>query len=177
MIAATEGSRRWPVTYGKSVMDAVTKGSFSATMVAAFCVAGMAMAETPIKPADIAGRWVSDKVWISASERMTFDISRCGDGWCGVEVKTGSTCGKTMLRLDQGELRERFVKFTGRVETAPGTQPYVIRAHLSRHDGAFQINMFGNTGDELQLWRRSFPFNQLMVRSGDAVCQPDPKVS
>jgi len=145
-------------------------------MVAAFCVAGMAMAEPPLKHADIAGRWVSDRMRISATERFTLDISRCADGWCGVEVRNGS-CGSTTLRLDESELRAPLAVFSGRIGLGSGAQPYVIRVHLSRYEGAFQLDLFGNSGDELELWRRNYPYRQLMARTGDAVCPPDPKVS
>ena len=52
----------------------------TAAMVAAFCVAGMALAETSAPP-DLAGRWVAQK------RSLVLDISGCGAGWCGVEVK------------------------------------------------------------------------------------------
>jgi len=112
-------------------------GPFAATMVAAFCVAGMATA-TAMEPAEIAGRWVSDKEWVQDNHRITLDISRCGTGWCGVEVKNGATCGRTVLRLDEGELREPVAAFSGRIGLASGAQPYGIRVHLSRYEGAFQ---------------------------------------
>jgi hypothetical protein len=145
-------------------------------MVAAFCVAGMAIAETPLNHADIAGRWVSDRMWVSASERLTLDISRCGTGWCGVEVRNGSTCGITTLRLDEGELREPVAAFRGRIGLASGAQPYGIRAHLSRYEGAFELELFGNSGDQFEPWRRNYPYRQLMARSGDAVCRPTESV-
>jgi hypothetical protein len=147
-------------------------------MVATFCVAGVAMGMPPIKPDDIAGRWVSDKESTSRKDRLTLDVSRCGNGWCGVEVKHGSTCGRIALRLDQGRQDDGFiVDFDGRIELAPGTQPYAVRAELHTYRGAFRIMMYGNSGDELQLWRRNFPFQHLLSRSGDAVCPPDAKVS
>jgi hypothetical protein len=106
---------------------------------------------------------------------LTLDISRCADGWCGVEVRNGS-CGSTTLRLDEGELRAPLAVFSGRIGLG-GAQPYLIRVHLSRYESAFQLDLFGNTGDELELWRRNYPYRQLMSRTGDAVCRPDPKVS
>ncbi|MET0922231.1 MAG: hypothetical protein ABWY47_03770 [Xanthobacteraceae bacterium] len=173
MIAAADGSRRLARRYGKSVMRA---SPFAAAMVAAFCVAGMAMAEPPLKHADIAGRWVSDRMRVSATEKLTLDISRCADGWCGVEVRNGS-CGRTTLRLDEGELREPVAAFNGRIGLASGAQPYGIRVHLSRYEGAFQLDLFGNSGDEFEPLRRNYPYRQLMARTGEAVCPPDPKVS
>jgi hypothetical protein len=159
-------------------MDAVTKGPFAATMVAAFCVAGMATA-TAMEPAEIAGRWVSDKEWAQDNYRMTLDISRCGTGWCGVEVKNGATCGRTVLRLDQGAPHEieSFAEFAGRIEVAPGTQPYVVRASIARRDTGLQMHLSGHSGDKFEPWRRNYPYRQLMVRAGDAVCRADPKVS
>jgi hypothetical protein len=159
-------------------MDAVTKGPFAATMVAAFCVAGMATA-TAMEPAEIAGRWVSDKEWVQDDYRMTLDISRCGTSWCGVEVKNDTTCGRTVLRLDQGTPHEveSFAEFAGRIEVAPGTQPYVVRASIARRDTGLQMHLSGHSGDKFEPWRRNYPYRQLMVRAGDAVCRADPKVS
>lgn len=156
----------------------MTKGPFAATMVAAFCVAGMATA-TAMEPAEIAGRWVSDKEWAQDNYRMTLDISRCGTSWCGVEVKNDTTCGRTVLRLDQGTPHEveSFAEFAGRIEVAPGTQPYVVRASIARRDTGLQMHLSGHSGDKFEPWRRNYPYRQLMVRAGDAVCRADPKVS
>jgi hypothetical protein len=147
-------------------------------MVAAFCVADVALATSPIKPDDISGRWVSSSEWLPRGYKLTVDISRCGDGWCGVEVTDGSTCGRTVLRLDRGAAKEDpGVEFAGRIDLAPGTQPYVVRARLYAREGAFRISMVGDTGGDFQLFRRNYPFMQLLARSGDAVCRPDAKVS
>jgi hypothetical protein len=138
----------------------------------------MAMATT-MEPGQIAGRWVSDQERVHDNYGITLDISRCGAGWCGVEVKNDATCGRTVLRLDQGTPHEveSFAQFAGRIELAPGAQPYVVRASIARRDTGLRMHLSGHSGDEFEPWRRNYPYRQLMVRSGDAVCRPDPKVS
>jgi hypothetical protein len=149
-------------------------------MVSAFCVAGVATATTPVAPADIAGRWQSDREWTARPDRLTFDISPCGEGWCGVQVGRNGACGKTAMRVDQAEPSEynkERIEFKGRVELASDTQAYVVRVNLFRDQDSLRITIRGNTGDEFELFRRNYSFQQLMVRSGDAVCKPDAKVS
>src|SRR4029079_16737788 len=88
--ATTGAGTRGPVGCAKSVM--VGRPLIGA-MLASFCVAGMALAETErVVPADLAGRWVAEK------QKLVLDVSRCGAGWCGVEVAEGA-CGRTALRV------------------------------------------------------------------------------
>ena len=147
---------------------------FTATMIAAFCVAGMALAEmVPAAPSELAGRWVAQK------RNLVLDISRCGAGWCGVEVRDGLTCGPIVLRFelvrssaDEGDLR-------GRLELAAGTQPYAVgMTFFEPSDGGpIKLIISGNSGDTFEPWRRTYPFRELLARSGDAICPPVPKVS
>src|SRR5256885_13805678 len=91
---AANGSRRAPLPSVKSVMAARAGRSFVIAMVSAFCVGGMAMtAPAPPAPTDLLGRWVAEKT------KLTLDVSRCGEDWCGVEVKADGVCGRTTLRL------------------------------------------------------------------------------
>jgi hypothetical protein len=155
---------------GMSVMRA---GPLIATMVAAFCVA--AVAETlPSAPPPIEGRWVAKQ------RNLVLDVSRCGSGWCGVEVANGKTCGVTMLRLavvqpsngDGGGLK-------GRIELAAEAQSYAVEASFftPRGGGPIELIISGNTGDSFEPWRRNFPFREFFARAGDATCPPVAKVS
>jgi hypothetical protein len=166
--AETAGVRR--LSDGKSVMRA---GPLAGIMIAAFCVA--AVAETrPGDPPPIEGRWVAKQ------RSLVLDVSRCGVGWCGVEVINDKTCGATMLRLgiatpsngDGGRLK-------GRIELAAEAQSYAVEASffVPRGGGPVELIMSGNTGDNFEPWRRNFPFREFFARAGDATCPPVPKVS
>src|SRR5262245_4240725 len=99
MAAVTGESPRRVVTCTRSVMR--TLGLVAGAMLATFCVAGMAMAEgdPPFE-----GRWTALNESLKpghalrASAPLTLDLSPCGDSWCGVEVTTAGSCGRTMLR-------------------------------------------------------------------------------
>ena len=145
-------------------------------MVGTVCVAGMALAErAPLTRADFEGRWVSKDA------RLTLDISRCGSGWCGVAV-TNNSCGHTALRIEEhaedaayqtGVVRE----LVGRLQLVANTEPYGVRTTLTRDDsGALTLFVAGHTGTFSPI-RRTYDYNQLLVRGGDASCRPDPKLS
>ena len=148
---------------------------FTAAMVAAFCVAGMALAQSvPAAPPELAGRWVAQK------RNLVLDISRCGAGWCGVEVKDGRTCGAIALRVELARSSaDAGQELIGRLELAAGTEPYAVEVRVfeTSDDGQFKLIISGNSGDKFEPWRRTFAFRELLARSGDAVCPPLPKVS
>jgi hypothetical protein len=134
------------------------------------CVSGMAAAESALRPDDLGGRWV-------AKERdLTLDISPCGAAWCGVQVTGGASCGATVLHLD---LEDRaWLGFIGRLELASPTQPYAVVATLYRAaDGTPALRVHGNTGTEVNLARRTFPFSAVFVRAGDVACPPGERTS
>jgi hypothetical protein len=150
--------------------DAIRTGVLGAAIVGLLCVGGVA-AETALAEKDIAGRWNAQ------NRALTLDISPCGGHWCGVQVTDGTQCGATVLQLDF-KPDEYGIHFTGRLELAAATQPYAVRANLLRTpDGALTVHMLGNTGPELELIRRTFPFSALMVRLGDPVCTSGAKTS
>jgi hypothetical protein len=144
-------------------------------MVATFCVAGMALAETtPTAPPELTGRWVAQK------RNLVLDISRCGAGWCGVEVKDGRACGAIALRVElvreAGDARPEFI---GRLELAATAEPYAVEVSFFEPSdgGPLKLIISGNSGDKFEPWRRTFQFRELLARSGEAVCPPLPKVS
>jgi hypothetical protein len=137
----------------------------------------MALAEpAPLTAANFEGRWVSKQ------NSLTLDISRCGEGWCGVVVANNS-CGRTALRV--GEKPEDAVHQTaahrelaGRLQLAANTVAYGVRATLTRNDeGAVALFIAGHSGGEFAAFRRSYDYRNLMVRDGDATCSPEPKSS
>jgi len=150
---------------------AVRSRLVAAAFLGVFCVAGAAVADPAISAADIEGRWVSEKY------KLTLDVSRCGSGWCGVEVTDGGACGRTALRLDAEEEAGRYVSFKGRLERAAHSQSYAISASLGRRDGLLTLGMHGISGDDFNPLRRTFDFSDVIARAGEVVCRPDPKLS
>jgi len=149
-------------------MGAVVGHAFAAAMIMAFCVVGVAAAA--VSPTELAGRWWSEK------QKLTLDISRCHNGWCGVEVTSGA-CGRSVLRLDGGEQRGDAVRLSGRLQFAVEGMPYAVGANLFRRDDALVVALQGHTGSMVAVMRRTFDFNAVLVRIDDPVCKPDAKVS
>jgi len=159
-----EGPRR-AETCARSVMG-FGLAVAAATMLTVFCVAGVANAESQQM---VEGRWAAN------NQSLTLDLSRCGDGWCGIEVTQTGACGRTVLRAridDGGELM-------GRLELAAQARPYTIAMHLFwRGPSDPELLMIrGHTGSRFEAWRRIYPYMVAFARTGDASCRPDPKVS
>jgi len=139
--------------------------------IAAVCVAGVASAESD----GFAGRWVS------ARDKLTLDISRCADGWCGVAVDAGR-CGRTVLRLGVDESapaisRLRGNALRGKLQLSPDSLPYGVQAWLrSEPDGKAVLGIVGHSGEYNPI-RRMFDFHAEMVRTDQPACTPDNKVS
>jgi hypothetical protein len=162
-------SPRETVVEARSVIGRRAK-RLAAVMVAALCVGGAARAE-PLATTQVEGRWVNVR------QNLTLDISRYGEGWCGVEVKD-SQCLKTALRMAANKAQEDAAAFfNGRLALADQSTPYKLSATLFLREGAIRLQLLGNPGDKLELWRRSYPLNELMARSGSSQCKPDAKVS
>ena len=140
-------------------------------MVIGLCVGGAAGAE-PLAATQVEGRWVN------ARHNLTLDISRCGEGWCGVEVRDGA-CATTALRITaHRQMDQSVAEFDGRLALADrGAASYAIEATLRMREGIAQLHLLGNPGDKLELMRRWIPLNELMARSGRSQCKPDAKVS
>jgi hypothetical protein len=108
---------------------------------------------------------------------------RCGEAWCGVEVKDGKQCGRTVLRLVAGSPSPVGAEFSGRYEKSDGSEPYVVNARLSLHSRTDQpkeqplLSVWGNTGDTFQAFRRIFPLRLVLKREGEPACRGEPKVS
>ena len=142
-------------------------------MLATFCVAGVAKADIQ---RTFEGRWVAN------NQSLTLDLSRCDDGWCGIEVTSAGSCGRTVLRAakdtgnDDGQL-------TGRLELDAQALPYTIAIHLVRRkpNDPETLTIRGHTRgyyprSEFQPWRRSYPYMVEFARVGDTTCRHDPTV-
>jgi hypothetical protein len=131
----------------------------------------------PSGPSDFEGRWTSHK-------GPTLDISRCGDGFCGVLVNNGA-CGMIALRAsdkppDQNALPRvpGHIALYGQLLLATGTQAYTVVASFSRDSaGSAALFIAGYTGGTFSMMRRRYDYQNYFARVGDATCRPDPKTS
>ncbi len=135
-----------------------------------------------ITPASIAGRWQGDTWASDNSGPLTLDIVACGGGWCGIKVGASDACGATALKLDGGAPEDENVNFAGKLELAPGTEPYVVRASIfapnaETPSAPLTMQITGDTGGEYRAYRRSFPFEAQMARKQDSVCHAPQTVS
>jgi hypothetical protein len=148
-------------------------GSVASVMLATFCVAAVAKAEIQ---RTFEGRWVAN------NKSLTLDLSRCDDGWCGIEVTNAGSCGRTMLRVANGTGNDEG-QLTGRLELDAQALPYTIAMHLIRRNPNGPETLMirghtrGNTATEVRPWRRIYPFMAEFTRVSDATCRHAPKVS
>jgi hypothetical protein len=167
-VAGRDGEYR---NFANRIIHGAVRRSLASLTLCWLCVGGVAAAENTFSPADLAGRWFSKE------RDLTLDIAQCGPAWCGVQVTNGTSCGATVLHLNL-EAKETWFGFTGRLELASLVQPYAVHASLYRlADGAPGLRMHGNTGNEVELFRRTFPFSAVFVRAGEAACPPGTKTS
>jgi hypothetical protein len=154
-------------------------------MLSAICVLAAA---TPLasdaiaadlKSTDIAGRWQGESYAKEQGGTLTLDIVACGAGWCGIRVAANDTCAGTALKVDGGALESDYMTFTGTLELAAGTEPYVVHASIFTPEDGKQLTMqiTGDTGGVFRAYRRSFPFEAQMARTRDAVCKTPQTVS
>jgi hypothetical protein len=140
-----------------------------------------------LRPSDLAGRWVSfivdaKKACGDAGCQLAYDVVPCATGWCGIEVKADKTCGRTALRLDAGASAQVGIDFSGSFAEAAATQPYIVKAHLyAQPRGVTPVRLMlfvqGSTDSNFQPFRRTYPMQMLLTRSGDAICRGETKVS
>lgn len=154
-------------------------------MLSAICVLATAgQLSAGISPANIEGRW-QGKSWAGEGDvALTLDIVRCGGGWCGIKVAADNSCQGTALKLDAGAVGDENVTFTGRLELAPGTEPYVVHATIfapepgsGRGLGVLDMMVTGDTGGEYRAYRRSFPFEAQLTRITEPTCHAPQTVS
>jgi hypothetical protein len=108
---------------------------------------------------------------------LTYDIVACKDGWCGIAVNADKTCGRIGVRLAADAKSEGGIEFNGKLELTKGSAPYTVKAWYRADDGRIGLHVLGDTGPELLLMRRSFPFQADLARTGDATCTLDKATS
>lgn len=150
-------------------------------------VAGVTPASADIRETDLSGRWkpISSAGPDSCTVGIcphAFDFVRCGDTWCGIEVKNGTECGRIAWRLHVGQARPMAIEFLGRFERSEGSAPYAVSAQLHAFDAsnrpdAVRLSVAGSTSDSFEAFRRTFPLHMTLKRDGDALCQAEDKSS
>jgi hypothetical protein len=115
---------------------------------------------------------------------LTYDIVACGDAWCGIAVTDEATCGAVALKLARDPKSGRGNAFRGKLELAKGSAPYVVEAWYSAPDTKTgegsekaHLNFVGDTGGELLMMRRSFPFQAEIARVGEPTCTMEKSTS
>jgi hypothetical protein len=138
--------------------------------------AGANIAEQPIS---LAGRWSGPHYGYGrqgSSEHcaggcaLTYDIVACKAGWCGIVVNANKTCGPVDVRLAADVKADGGLVFKGKLQIAKGSAPYIVKAWYRSEDSSVSLHFLGDTGPELLMMRRSFPFEADLARTGDATC-------
>ena len=183
---SAEPRRPRPEIAARSCKAGVILAILIAALGCIMAVAGPAAAE--LQASNLSGRWTqvvagSKRPCTGAGCRLTYDLVRCGDGWCGIEVKDGKECGRTALRLTAGPANPSGIEFFGRYERSEGAEPYVVHANLhltsQQHLPKEQLSLSirGNTGGTFEAFRRTFPLYMVLMREGEPACRADPKLS
>jgi hypothetical protein len=149
--------------------------------------AGDGGAAAALKDQSLAGRWTGHSYGYGRQAggdcgddgcNLTYDIVACKDGWCGIRVTDGKTCGAVGLHLAVNTSPQPGAGFKGKLELAKGSAPYTVGAwYDASEDGGPHLHFLGDTGPELILMRRSFPFEADLARTGDPVCKLDKATS
>jgi hypothetical protein len=138
-------------------------------------------------PIVLAGRWIgphygygsraAEGACASGPCTLTFDIVACGSDWCGIAVGKDDACGAVAMKLTHNTEPDRANSFAGKLELAKGAAPYVVEAwyqapgaQAGEDADQARLSMVGDTGPELMMYRRSFPFSAELARSGEAKC-------
>lgn len=171
---------------GLSVAACVIGLSLATTYGATAAKLKVANAATAVKAADFGGRWTGYYHSYGAVRAkcdggpctLTLDVTPCASGWCGVLVNGDGTCGAVAMKVEAAEGRDNYIHFNGHLEIEPKAASYTIQATLWSNDsGKRGVEILGDTGKELLMMRRSFPFSAGLSRSGDAVCTTEKATS
>ncbi|AGK57746.1 hypothetical protein HYPDE_30358 [Hyphomicrobium denitrificans 1NES1] len=134
---------------------------------------------TPGAPISLAGRWSGKRYGYGRSKAesdcgsgctLAYDFVACKEGWCGIAVKDDKTCGAIGVRLASNASGTGGGAFKGQLVLAKGSAPYAVEAWYRTDDEIAKLHFLGDTGPELRIMRRSFPFEADLARTGDAVC-------
>jgi uncharacterized protein (DUF2147 family) len=143
--------------------------TIAAATVGVFCVAGVASAQDrPNTPPELEGRWAAQH------RQLVLDISRCGKGWCGVEVLSGATCGKTVLRFEITKREnDEDESLRGLLQLAAEARSYSVEVSYFMASGGDSTELLiqGMSGRTFDPWRRSYPFTEVLISAGPAQCR------
>ena len=141
-----------------------------------------------VTPISLAGRWAGHYYGYGRPGdtqgcddggcALTYDIVACKEGWCGIAVKDDKSCGTVGVRL-AADAKEGDSAFKGKLELAKGAAPYAVEAWFgaAKDSNTVQLHFLGDTGPELLMFRRSYPFEANLARAGDATCTLDKATS
>ncbi|QCI62989.1 hypothetical protein E8M01_01260 [Phreatobacter stygius] len=68
---------------------------------------------------------------------------------------------------------------TGHFDRRIGADRHAVRGHVYRlmPQGTLTLSLVGEPGDRLQLMRRTFPYQDVLSRTGGPVCRSEPRTS
>ena len=139
-------------------------------------------------PVSLAGRWSGSYYGYGRSKAaqdcgdggcsLTYDFVACNDGWCGIAINDDKTCGAVAVHFAV-DAEQGAGSFKGKLELAKGAAPYAVAAWYSTDEesGTRELHLVGDTGSELLLFRRSYPFEANLARTGDATCKAEKPTS
>lgn len=131
--------------------------------------------------ADIEGRWTD------ASKDLVFDLTRCGERFCGRKVEADGQCGRVALTLDgnralsveggRGASPQEVLPIGGgydwNVDTANSPHMIHVSGNIKRNleNGALGMSLYGF---DSSVSRRGPALRLYLVKIGEAHCQPKP---
>jgi hypothetical protein len=149
-------------------------------LTAGYITAFSATADEAKTIKDIAGRWVVTELWqgVRPKKGQIFDFVRCGDEWCGVEVKKDGKCSRTAFHISKSRARilhhlaysTGSDELGGRYKPTENTRLLVLWGRIKRKGTKIKMILAG--ANELGKGaQRSYPFELELSRQGDAVCK------
>ncbi len=186
----------WRKRSGLSLVAAVMAVGLASPYGAFAAETSGTVTSATLAPINLAGRWsghhygfaskriLKGEETAAARNTLAYDIVACGDSWCGIAVTGQSTCGSIALKMARDPKSGRGNAFNGKLELAKGSALYVVEAWYSAPNTTTgegsekaHLNFVGDTGGELLMMRRSFPFQAEMARVGEPLCTLDKATS
>jgi hypothetical protein len=122
--------------------------------------------------AGIEGRWTAE------GSDLVLDFTRCGERFCGQVVGAGGQCGRTVLTLEadaggppDGVALNGKLESNGEARLPKGVFQASASIKRATEGGALQMKLWGY---DPSIFRRTLPFQALLVRTGEPSCQPSP---
>lgn len=133
----------------------------------------------PVARISLAGRWSGKRYGYGRGDEegdcgsgctLAYDFVACKEGWCGIAVNDDKTCGAIGVRLASNASGNGGGAFKGQLVLVKGSAAYAVEAWYRTDDGITKLHFLGDTGPELRIMRRSFPFEADLARTGEATC-------